>query len=258
MIGTISKVREPTAPPWCRIWWFYPTVRGQFHKSLWKQLRSLAGLCPGGHKESEGFICHHLGLRCSVLGAATTMDSPDTPDAMHPLSSEELEPGLLYAVLSYRGELASWNWAFFVPNPAQKPIGSSGTIFHVVDSADSIGEWKFEKEQKDVISSPHVVAIIRLADVGFLGSYEDIVGPDSLTPMFKTVVIPVPGTTANAEFSSRVWFLDAIGILHDCGVVQCDDGWLLERELRRCAFTAMDKFLESKGWTAYRAEHCHS
>ena len=176
---------------------------------------------------------------------------------MHPIYSEELEGGLLYAVLFYLGELASWNWSFFVPNPAVKPVGSSGTIFHIVDSTDStIGDWKFEKEQKDVISSPHVVAIVRLADVGFLGNYEDIVGPDSLAPMFKTVVIPQPGTNAYAEFSSRSWFLDAIGVLHDCGVVHCEDGWLLERDIRRCTFAAMDKFLEGKGWTAYGSQFC--
>lgn len=174
-------------------------------------------------------------------------NSPDTPDATHPIPSNELEENLLYAVLSYRGELATWNWAFYIPNPEVKPIGTSGTIIHVVDN-DMAGCWKFEREpNKDVISSPTVVAIVRLADVGYLGSYDDIVGPDSLTPMFKTIAIPAPGSTALAEFSSRTWFLDAIGVLHDCGVVTCDDIWLLERELRRCAFTAMDKYLENKG-----------
>ena len=165
---------------------------------------------------------------------------PDIPDA---LNAEELEPGLLYAVLTYRGELASWNWAFFVANPAISPIGTSGTIFHVVDN-DSVGEWKFEVESRDIISSPHVVAILRLADVGFLGDYDDVVGADSLMPMFKTVAIPA---TKSTDFSSRTWFLEAICVLHDCGVVQCDDVWLLEREIRRCAFTAMDKYLGNKG-----------
>ena len=115
--------------------------------------------------------------------------TPDTPDSTHPLDTEELEPGLLYAVLSYRGELASWNWAFFVANPTVKPIGTSGTMFHVVDQ-DGVGDWKFEIESRDVISSPLVVAILRLADVTFLGDYEDVVGPDSLLPMFKTIEIP--------------------------------------------------------------------
>ena len=165
---------------------------------------------------------------------------PDIPDA---LNAEELEPGLLYAVLTYRGELASWNWAFYVANPAVSPIGTSGTIFHVVDN-DSVGEWKFEVESRDIISSPLVVAILRLADVGFLGDYDDVVGADSLMPMFKTVAIPA---TKSTDFSSRTWFLEAICVLHDCGVVQCDDVWLLEREIRRCAFTAMDKYLENKG-----------
>ncbi|KAF9472900.1 hypothetical protein BDN70DRAFT_886435 [Pholiota conissans] len=172
--------------------------------------------------------------------------------ATHPLNAEELEPDLLYAVLTYRGELASWNWAFFVPNPAVSPIGSAGTLFHVVDN-DSVGLWKFEVESSNIIASPLVVAILRLADVGFLGGYDDVVGKDSLLPMFKTVAIP---TQASTEFTSRTWFLEAICVLHDCGVVQCDDAWLLEREIRRCAFTAMDKYLDNKGWTAYRSEHC--
>ncbi|KAF9044158.1 hypothetical protein BJ165DRAFT_1347554, partial [Panaeolus papilionaceus] len=183
----------------------------------------------------------------------TMSDSPNTPNGTtHPLAGEELESGLLYAVLSYRGELASWNWAFFVPNPSTSPIGSNGTMFHVVD-AESPGVWKFEVEQRDVLNSPLVVAILRLADVGFLGGYDDVVGQDSLMPIFKTVSIP---SVASTEFSSRSWFLDAICSLHDCGVVQCDDVWLLEREIRRCAFTAMDKYLGNKGWTAYRSEHC--
>jgi hypothetical protein len=34
----------------------------------------------------------------------------DTPDSTHPLNTNELESCLLYAVLTYRGELAlSWN-----------------------------------------------------------------------------------------------------------------------------------------------------
>lgn len=103
-------------------------------------------------------------------------------------------------------------------------------------------------ETKDVVSSPLVVAMVRLADVSFLGSYQDVVGADSLLPMFKTVAIPVTSSRGNmAEFSSRTWFLDAIGVLHDCGVVTCEDVWLLERELRRCAFTAMDQYLGNKG-----------
>ncbi|KAF5339722.1 hypothetical protein D9611_009085 [Ephemerocybe angulata] len=181
--------------------------------------------------------------------------SPDTPDAAHPIPYDELEPHILYAVLTYRGELADWNWAFFVPNPAVKPVGTSGTMFHVVCN-ETPGDWKFTQEERDVISAPLVVAIFRLADVSFLGEYEDIVGPDSMMPMFKTIKVPAPGSIASADFSTRTWFLDAIAVLHDCGVVTCDDGWLLEREMRKMTFQAMDKFMESKGWTGYRAEHC--
>ena len=124
-----------------------------------------------------------------------------TPDTPNPLSSQELEAGFLYAILSYRGELATWNWSFFVPNPTINPIGTSGTMFHVVDT-DGVGVWKFEVESKDVISSPLVVAMMQLADVTFLGGYDAVVGPDSLLPMFKTVAMPASGH-GSAEFSSR-------------------------------------------------------
>ncbi|KAF9531438.1 hypothetical protein CPB83DRAFT_786789 [Crepidotus variabilis] len=181
-------------------------------------------------------------------------DSPETPDLTRPINSPELETGLLYAAISYRGELASWNWAFYVPDPSVSPVGTKGTIFHVVElDIAGAGLWKFESGITEILKSPETVALIRLSDVNFLGGYEDVVGKDSLLPMFKTVTIP---TQVSTDFNSRSWFLDAICVLHDCGVVQCDDVWLLEREIRRCAFTAMDRYLENKGWTAYASEHC--
>lgn len=169
-------------------------------------------------------------------------DSPETPDIAHPINSEELEPGMLYAVLSYRGELATWNWGFYVPDPAVSPVGAKGTVFHVIE--DTAGLWKFEVDIKEMLSSQETIAFIRLSDLSFLGAYADVVGKDSLLPMFRTVVPPLQPST---DFSSRTWFLDTICVLHDCGVVHCEDLWPLEREIRRCAFTAMDRYLENKG-----------
>ena len=74
--------------------------------------------------------------------------------------------------------------------------------------------------------------MMQLANVTFLGGYDAVVGPDSLLPMFKTVAIPASGH-GSAEFSSRTWFLEAICVLHNCGVVQCDNVWLLKRDIRR-------------------------
>lgn len=163
----------------------------------------------------------------------------------------ELEPGHLYGVLTYRGELASWNWAFFIPNPSISPIGSAGTLFHVINTSDDV-EWKFEIRTKNVVTSPHVVAIIRLAKLHQFqdSKYEDAVGDSegSLRSIFQMVIIPTMGSTIRlAEFSSRTWFLDAINMLDECGVIVCDDVWLLEREIRRLGFTAMDRYLENKG-----------
>jgi hypothetical protein len=184
-------------------------------------------------------------------------NSPNITDIARPLvSSLELAPGLLYAVLTYRGDLACWNWSFFVPNPTVFPIGTDGTVFHVINDPDAPGEWEFVMERKDVVGSPLVVVIVRLGDVACLGNYEDVVGSDGLLPMFKGLDIPTTGSGPCAEFSSRIWFLDAICVLHECGVINCDDVWLLEREIRRCAFAAMDQYLQNKGWTVYEAERC--
>ncbi|KAL0958999.1 hypothetical protein HGRIS_014312 [Hohenbuehelia grisea] len=217
--------------------------------------------------------------------ASPTSSSQSRPAS--PTHSNNLEPGRLYAVLSYRGDLASWTWAFFVPDPAGSPIGSRGTIFRVVSHAErdlSCGEdtglgiavacvpsldaavgggWSFDMSTTDITGSPITVAIVSLGDLESLGPYEDVIGGDGLEPMFRTVPIPESGTGGAAlvnrhgvTFSSRTWFLDAICVLHDCGVVTCDDVWMLERELRRFAFSAMDGYLQNKGWTSFTAERC--
>jgi len=158
----------------------------------------------------------------------------------------ELEKNRLYAVLSYRGDFSAWNWAFHVPDPSVFPIGAEGTLFRVVKSTGSTDRWEFEFVQRDVVTSDLVVAIVRLCDISFLGGYEDVVR-DCLVPILKTV--PIPPEVAPDEFSSKTWFLEAIVVLHDCGVPTCDpeDAWPLEREIQRFAFNAMDKYLQNKG-----------
>ncbi|KAJ8507776.1 hypothetical protein ONZ45_g9892 [Pleurotus djamor] len=199
-----------------------------------------------------------------MLGPESATDnnegSSPTRSTLQPGSS--LETGRLYALLTYRGDLASWNWAFFVPDPSKTPVGSGGTVFHVINDNKNPNRWAFEAVTKDIVASPLTVAMVRLGDLENLGEYEGVVGSDGLLSMFRTVEIPPKiddGRVIDrhgAEFSSRTWFLDAIAVLHDCGVINCDDVWLLERELRRCAFTAMDSYLQSKGWTVYNAERC--
>ncbi|KAM6495057.1 hypothetical protein JOM56_009680 [Amanita muscaria] len=173
-------------------------------------------------------------------------------ETIQPLS--QLEAGHLYAVLTYRGELASWNWAFFIPDPSVPPIGAFGTVFHVVHETEELKMvWKFTRERKEVLTSPLVVTMVRLADVSFMGQYQDLIVSEDLIGMFNQVKVPAGDPL---EFSSRAWFLDAITILNECGVLTCDDVWNLEREIRRLGFTAMDKYLQNKGWTIFNAEHC--
>ena len=172
----------------------------------------------------------------------------DSSDTVQPVSDEELEKGHLYAVLIYRGELASWNWSFFIPDPSVSPIGTSGTMFHVVrEVEDSRNFWKLVTEKREVLTSPLVVAVIRLADVSFLGEYNDLIAPDCLPGMFHQAEDAAGGLANNPDFSSRTWFLDVVDVLNDIGVVTCDDRSNLEREIRRSAFAAMDKYLQNKG-----------
>ncbi|KAF8622315.1 hypothetical protein AX15_007124 [Amanita polypyramis BW_CC] len=166
----------------------------------------------------------------------------------------ELGKGKLYAVLAYKGELASWLWAFFIPDPSVLPIGSCGTIFHVVEGSPN--SWKFVREVKELLSSPLVVAILQLGDIGFLGEYDRLVAGEDLQSMFGMVAVPDSRSPKSSEFNSRTWFLDMVTVLHDCGMVTCEDVWSLEREIRRYAFTAMDRYLQNKGWTIFKTESC--
>lgn len=157
----------------------------------------------------------------------------------------QLEGGSLYAVLLFRGDYTTWDWAFFVPDASKAPMGSAGSLFHVanVPSLGSAGRWAFEMDSTvDFHASTETVAMVRLADLHGLGSFADVV--QELSATFNTVDTT---NTHPAEFSSRLWFIEAICVLHDCGFVTCEDAWLLERELKRYAFNAMDSYLEGGG-----------
>ncbi|KAF9033755.1 hypothetical protein BDZ89DRAFT_1062852 [Hymenopellis radicata] len=157
------------------------------------------------------------------------------------ISRPSLDGGSLYAVLLFRGDYTTWDWAFFVPDAAKTPIGALGSLFHTTQG--SAGRWAFAMENSaDFHQCAEAVAMVRLADLHGLGSFADVV--QELTATFNTVDT---SNTHPAEFSSRLWFIEAICVLHDCGFVTCDDAWLLERELKRYAFSAMDSYLEGGG-----------
>lgn len=196
-----------------------------------------------------------------IRGAALSSrhpPSPSTPSPMeHGLVDEqqegqtinvpELEAGVLYAVLTFRGDYTSWDWSFFVPDSTVTPIGKSGALFHIVNypsqgSAGTLERWTFEMEpNKDVNAWPEIVAIVRLGDLSGLGCFKDVV--QELITTFSTVDMNIDPV----EMSTRKWFLDALWVLHDCGFVTCDDAWLLERELKKYAFSSMDTYLEAGG-----------
>ncbi|KAF5371437.1 hypothetical protein D9757_009983 [Collybiopsis confluens] len=205
--------------------------------------------------------------------SATTIDYID--------EGKKLSHGSLYALLSYRGELGAWEWSFLIPNWSVKPVGREGTLFYVkiitsasVNSTSTLSStnpnpsshshynadaeikphWNFSMDTVDILSSAEAVALVRLADIGDLGTYEDIVGENGIRSMFQVVQIPDARLPIPQDFSSRTWFLDVMGNLADCGVCQCEDVWLLEREIRRFAFSAMDKYMQNRGYTVFVAE----
>ena len=197
------------------------------------------------------------GFRAAIQATLGTLPMPRLPDRAMlsplpdpPMTSPPLqllpflEPGLLYGLLCYRGETTAWHWAFYVPDPDVLPIGTRGTAFSVERDA-STGRWVFRVDSKrGVLAEPMLVAIVALGDLAPLGNYEEVVGQDALLAMLRNVTIPRPG---ERPFSSKAWFMDAVGVLHDCGVIVCEDVWLLEREMSRCAFSAMDKYMDNRG-----------
>ncbi|KAI3614160.1 hypothetical protein WG66_000169 [Moniliophthora roreri] len=183
-----------------------------------------------------------------VDGTATSMRQISGNVADQIISDNQLEAGYLYAMLAYGGEWGTWEWSFFFPKPIVTPIGREGTLFQVIlyTQCEHPG-WKFEIDHiKDITNSPEVVALVRLTQVSDLGDYDDIVGNDGLTSLFREVKIP---TTPQSpmDFNSRIWFAEAVGTLHDCAVIHCDDVWLLEKEIKRLGFAAMDRYMENRG-----------
>jgi len=162
----------------------------------------------------------------------------------------ELEGGKLYAVLTDNDDFM-WKWAFFIPNPSVSPIGSSGTIFQVTEIQDPRG-WRFVKDEKNVLSWQPVVTIVQLGDIDFLGDYDDLMGGDYLTQMFAQVKLP----SSESSESSRTWFLEAVSVLDEYGILTCEDTTLLEREIRRYAFDAMEGYLQRDGWAQFTAQNC--
>lgn len=166
-------------------------------------------------------------------------ESSGSTDGAKP--DRELEGGRLYAVLTYNDDFM-WKWAFFIPNPIVSPIGKSGTIFQVTEIQDS-RNWKFVREEKDVLSWPLVVAIVQLGEIEFLGEYDELMAGDDLVKMFTHAKLP----SSDGSESSRTWFLDAVSVLHDCGVLTCEEIPELEKEIRRYAFKAMDRYMQREG-----------
>lgn len=190
--------------------------------------------------------------RPSTRDPAPLFTTPSTSrPPTHPPQEEldrSLQAGALYAALLFRGDFTSWEWAFFIAQP-ESGGHSPGEIFHVGGDAgpDAVHPINLAFTVDTVQNLADAVALVRLADLHGLGSYTDVV--DALKGALGNVDV-------TKQQSSRAWFVEAIGVLDDCGFVSCEDAFLLERELKRCAFMAMDTYLEGGEYRLFTSKNC--
>jgi len=161
------------------------------------------------------------------------------------------EPGVLYAVLEYRGDQTSWHWAFFIPNPAATPIGVDGAVFDAAADRDK-QEWRFETRTRDVVRSSATVLIAKLAELSTFGEYSAVRA--ELEVALRPVHAPVD--THCSVFSCRTLFLEGIRALNDAGFVDCGNIAAFEKEITLAALRATNRYSQNEGWSLITSGFC--
>lgn len=169
--------------------------------------------------------------------------------------NRKLEAGKLYAVLTYREEVAWWDWAFFIPDPSHEPIGKSGMVYTIIQESREPISWRYVAKEKDVLTWSSVVTVVELANLKELGNYQNLIAGDGLPMFFQHVDIPKSDPSDDPDLS-RVWFRNAVGLLNDCFVLSCKKPEDLEREIRLYAFDAMVNYLQHESWPVLKANNC--
>lgn len=162
------------------------------------------------------------------------------------MSAVTLKAGTLYAVLYYRGDRHSWHWAFFLPSASSLPgtVDAEGTLYHCRNDPNT-NVWAYEVKARynPARSREGIVLIARLDDLAPFGSPQ-LIHQSLLYPQFAAVKVKQGGQ--RGDFDCQTWWVNAVKVLHEYGVVNCSSAERLDRELQMKALQATPAFERSR------------
>lgn len=147
---------------------------------------------------------------------------------MTTLQLDDLEENGVYAALYTNEHGKSWHWAiyfhrFHYPSPN---IEISGYKMH---ATNTYGPWQYERTDQDILSTHTLTTITKI------GAIHDLQwGVEFLETYLKAIPMSIPRVDELYEkaFTCRVWFREAIRVLHNEGFcINCSDVNALCREL---------------------------
>ncbi|KAJ6502183.1 hypothetical protein C8R45DRAFT_611629 [Mycena sanguinolenta] len=157
-----------------------------------------------------------------------------------------LHVGDILAVLFSRTDEGTFHWTICVP--------ISHTVaakFHVRNTPN---DWWFDEPVPDhsILHSNTISAAVKIGTID-----HNAVTRDDLTRLLRTVSMTVPAIDQATEptFTCRVWFREAIRVLHRNNIINCPDVDELEKECRGYASTNHAAFPQWRGYTFYTSNH---
>ncbi|KAJ7209996.1 hypothetical protein GGX14DRAFT_363864 [Mycena pura] len=136
----------------------------------------------------------------------------------HPNS---LDVGDILAVLFSRSELDTFHWTICVPMSSKV-----AAKYHAKNSGDF---WWFEDPVPlhSILTSSTVAAAIKIGTMDPTYASKDVLR-QYLSPISMST--PAVDQEKEPRFTCRVWFREAIRILHQAGILTCTDVDALEEE----------------------------
>ncbi|PIL25237.1 hypothetical protein GSI_13126 [Ganoderma sinense ZZ0214-1] len=136
------------------------------------------------------------------------------------MSSSTLSATDICCVLFSRGD-GSFHWAIVVPS-------STSNMADVFHARNPEGFWEFEQTKVDVSNSKHVCVVVKIGTV----TSTDTVG--RILQLVQNIPMGIPAFEVGRvelTFTCRVWFKQAIRVLHANGILSCPNVYALEQEL---------------------------
>ncbi|KAJ7900725.1 hypothetical protein B0H14DRAFT_3123798 [Mycena olivaceomarginata] len=152
---------------------------------------------------------------------------------------EVLNVGDILAVLFSRSDIDTFHWTICVP------INSTEAAkYHAKNSGDN---WWFEDPvpRHSILDSKLVSASIKIGSLELNVVTKDILR-DILQPI--SMVVPAVDHAREPKFTCRVWFREAVRVLHEARVLNCPDVDALEAE---CVSYAVVNQAALPGWKGY-------